>query len=85
MKKKVLDKKVESLRQSCEVLLKKNGIEMPKDLQYLETDIETANLQIALWSFWVAYRETFGLEDKGKCYEDYLEIRDRLHRSKKEK
>ena len=45
-----------------------------------EMDEETANLLMALESFWTAWRETFGEGHKGKCYEDYLQIKARLQK-----
>lgn len=50
MKKKILDRKTESLRQSCKELLKKEGLELPKDLQKKSLILEYLNSMCQLFS-----------------------------------
>ena len=42
----------------------------------VDAEIETANLQVALDSFWACWKEMFGEGHEGKCREDYLKIRE---------
>jgi hypothetical protein len=51
----------------------------------IDKEIETANLQMALDSFWTCWKEVFGEGHKKKCFEDYLQIREIIQNRGKNK